>query len=85
MAERAHFNIYPEYFSRVPWDHRKPSLLLTGYYRWNFVIGNDVICCSDRKFTSRNFANDDIHEFIRAIHGADCGIHPDIIDLDEAP
>ena len=84
MAERARFEIYPERYTAgwMPRNSRKPSV--TGRYCWRFVISEDVICSSDRSFAGRELANGDIHEFIEAIHSAECGIHPDIIDVEEA-
>lgn len=69
MAERARFEIFPT---------------SEGRYQWWFRIDGDVMCRSVHSFLSRDAANDDIHEFMRAIDSADCGIHPDIIDLDAA-
>lgn len=79
MPERARFEIFPEQL------HCGTYTKTTGCYRWHFRIGDDVICSSDRSFAGRELANGDIHEFLAAIDAAECGIHPDIIDLDEAP
>lgn len=80
MAERARFEIYPEQELRCG-----TYLHSTGRYRWRFCIGEGTICSSARSFAGRELANGDIHEFMETIDSADCGIHPDIIDLDEAP
>lgn len=83
MAERARFEIYPEqYFLNS--EGTGPTAP-TGRYRWRFAVGDYSVCSSTQSFAGRELANGDIHEFIRAIYGAECGIHPDIIDLDDAP
>jgi hypothetical protein len=80
MAERARFEIFPE--QKL---HCGTYLHSSGRYRWRFCIAGETVCSSDRAFDNSDGANDDIHAFMRAIDAAECGIHPDIIDLDEAP
>lgn len=76
--ESARFEIYPE--QRGAGEHREP----TGNYRWRFRAANSrIVAESGQGFGSRTDANRAIHDFISAIDNADCGIHPDIIDMDE--
>ena len=81
MPEQKRFEIYAEcqYIESTGQIHR------TGHYRWRFCVDDDIVCNSSRNFATRDFANGDIHDFMRAIDGADCGIHPDIIDVDLIP
>lgn len=68
MAERARFEIFSK-------DK--------GQYCWQFRIDGVVECKSERSFGSSDDANDHIHIVMRAIDEAECGIHPDIVDLED--